>query len=78
MYDKQNFFLIEIYIVDPLTYMDDRLFELMKQRFLQYIMMEEKNNMRLIYSEELSSLREGKKDGLYQLGIVIVVKEKPL
>lgn len=62
LFDKQNFFLIEVYIADPLTYMDDRLFELMKQRFFTIYYDGGKNNMLPdIYAEELSSLREGKK-----------------
>ena len=64
--NKQNFFLIEVYIADPLTYMDDRLFELMNKDFLQYIMMEEKTIFPDIYAEGYF-LREGKKDGLYRL-----------
>ena len=62
LFDKQNFFYIEVYIADPLTYMDDRLFELMKQRFFTIYYDGGKNNMLPdIYAEELSSLREGKK-----------------
>jgi len=53
---------IDVYIADPLTYMDDKLFELMKQRFFTIYYNGGKNNMLPdIYAEYLSSLIQGTK-----------------
>ena len=60
--NKQNFFIRSLYY-EPFDIYGWWLFELMKQRFFT-IYYDGEKPYALIYTEELSSLREVKKDGL--------------